>query len=295
MARWLHTLQQFQFFIVHRAGCDHGNADGLSRVPTSPCGQCACVDCPPRWWINHLTRSLLVTRRMLISFLFNPVRIGWLSLMICPDFRITALQLQDSTCITLLTWIRSDVFPPWAEVMSLFPELRLLWHHRNNLLADANGVIWRKRSSPGSELQLLVPKPAREQLFLAYHTSLFGGHLSRNQTLARLSHRFYWSGMSDDVKDWLGSLHEEEVAHRSSTPFGQYSHRSSLGSPWIFFGCLSVHIGHHRLLQQVDRGFSHQEQMRGHGGGCIGGTRLFYGLTCLWLFTAARGVNLKMA
>ena len=46
MARWLHTLQQFQFTIVHRAGRDHSNADGLSRVPTSPCGQCTRVDCP---------------------------------------------------------------------------------------------------------------------------------------------------------------------------------------------------------------------------------------------------------
>ena len=46
MARWLHTLQQFQFSIVHRAGRHHGNAYGLSRVPTSPCGQCARVDCP---------------------------------------------------------------------------------------------------------------------------------------------------------------------------------------------------------------------------------------------------------
>ena len=82
------------------------------------------------------------------------------------NFRITALQLQDSTCITLLTWIRSDVFPPWSEVKCLCPELRLLW---NNLSADANGVIWQKRSSPDAELQLLVPKPAREQLFLAYH------------------------------------------------------------------------------------------------------------------------------
>ena len=36
------------------------------------------------------------------------------------------------------------------------------------------------------------------------HASLFGGHLGRSRTLARLSQRFYWSGMSDDVKDWLG-------------------------------------------------------------------------------------------
>ena len=46
MARWLHTLHQFQFTIVHRAGCDHGNADGLSRAPTDPCRQCTRVECP---------------------------------------------------------------------------------------------------------------------------------------------------------------------------------------------------------------------------------------------------------
>ena len=44
MARWLHTLQQFQLSTVHRAGSDHGNADGLSRAPTA---QCTRVDFPP--------------------------------------------------------------------------------------------------------------------------------------------------------------------------------------------------------------------------------------------------------
>ena len=46
MARWLHTLHQFQFIIVHRAGRDHGNADRLSRAPTDPCRQCTRVECP---------------------------------------------------------------------------------------------------------------------------------------------------------------------------------------------------------------------------------------------------------
>ena len=47
MARWLHALQQFHLSIVHRPGRDHGNADGLSRVPLSPCRQCIRPDCPP--------------------------------------------------------------------------------------------------------------------------------------------------------------------------------------------------------------------------------------------------------
>ena len=55
MARWLHALQKFQFSIVHRAGKDHGNADGLSRVPSSPYGQCTRPDCPP---VDIVTESV---------------------------------------------------------------------------------------------------------------------------------------------------------------------------------------------------------------------------------------------
>ena len=47
MAWWLHALQQFQFSIIHRPGRDHGNADGLSRVPLSPYRQCTQPDSPP--------------------------------------------------------------------------------------------------------------------------------------------------------------------------------------------------------------------------------------------------------
>ena len=103
-------------------------------------------------------------------------------------FHITALQLEDATCVTLLEWIRSDAFPPWAEVKSLCPELRFCGSTcRNNLSADTNGVIWRKRSSADQQLQLLILKAGRQELFLAYHASLFGGHLGRTCTLAPTS------------------------------------------------------------------------------------------------------------
>ena len=228
-------------------------------------------------------------------------------MMICPDsrpasqscenFRITALQLQDSTCITLLTWIRSDAFPPWSE--DKCPELRLLWHHRNNLSADANGVIWQKRSSPGSELQLLVPKPAREQLFLAYHASLFGGHLGRNRTLARLSHRFYWSGMSDDVKDWLG---QSTVCMKRKSPTGRHHPLGNIptGHRWdriamdISTRWLSLHICHRRLLQQMDRGFPIKNKCADTvADALVDKIILRFGMPLL--FTATRGGNMKMA
>ena len=57
------------------------------------------------------------------------------------SFRISALQREDPVCITLHAWIVADEFPPWAEVKSMLPELRSLWHHRNNLSVDPNRNI----------------------------------------------------------------------------------------------------------------------------------------------------------
>ena len=129
------------------------------------------------------------------------------------SFRTSALQREDPNCITLHTWISSGECPSFHEVKGL------LWHHRNNLSLVNNGIIWRKRSSQSSLLQLLVPKSGREQLFLTYHASFFGGHLGRNRTLARLAHRFYWSGMSDDVKEWLTQC---VACVKRNSPVGQH-------------------------------------------------------------------------
>ena len=218
MSRWLHALQQFQFSIVHRPGKDHGNAGGLSRAPSSPCRQCTEPDCPPAVLMHYNTEQPFdsVSTGSSEDADLVPVQFGedWIARLdddlsqpaeISGDsFRISALQREDPVCITLHAWIVADEFPPWAEVRSMLPELRSLWHHRNNLSVDDNGTLWRKRSSQSALLQLLVPKAGRERLFLFYHASLYGGHLGRTRTLARLADRFYWSGMSDDVKDWLG-------------------------------------------------------------------------------------------
>ena len=99
---------------------------------------------------------------------------------------------------------RREHFLPGRRLNASCPELPWLWHHCNNPTVDDSGTICRKRSTHSPSLQLLVPKPGQKEFFLLYHASLYGGHLGRNRTLARLSHRFYWSGMSDDVMEWLG-------------------------------------------------------------------------------------------
>ena len=138
MARWLHTLQQFQFSIIHRAGREHGNADALSRAPSTPCKQCTRPDCPTVDTTVELSDQPFDAESLGDSedAELVPVQSGedWVA-QIDDDlsrpasqagelFRITALQLEDNTCVTVLEWIRSDTFPPWKEVKSLCPELR---------------------------------------------------------------------------------------------------------------------------------------------------------------------------
>ena len=162
MSRWLHALQQFQFSIVHRPGKDHGNADGLSHAPSSPCRQCTRPDCPPAVLLHDDTDQP-----------FDSISTGssgedWIARLeddlsqpaaISGDsFRISALQREDPVCITLHSWIVADEFPPWAEVKGMLPELRSLWHHRNNLSVDDNGTLWRKRSSQSPLLAAIGPQ-----------------------------------------------------------------------------------------------------------------------------------------
>ena len=70
-----------------------------------------------------------------------------LSAVASDSFRISTLPKEDPVCITLSSWISSGTFPTCAEVTGLCPELRLLWHHRNNLTVDDSGIIWRRRST----------------------------------------------------------------------------------------------------------------------------------------------------
>ena len=123
MSRWLHSLQ-------------HGDADGLSRAPSSPCRQCTGPDCPPAVLIHDDTDQPFdsVSTGSSEDADLVPVQSGedWIARLdddlsqpaaISGDsFRISALQREDPVCITLHSWIVADEFHPWAEVKSMLPE-----------------------------------------------------------------------------------------------------------------------------------------------------------------------------
>ena len=104
-----------QFSIVHRAGREHSNADGLSSAPTSPCRQCTRPDCPKVDMTVEVSDQPFDAESLGDSEDADlvPVQSGedWVA-QLDDDlsspasqagelFRITALQLADTTCVTL--------------------------------------------------------------------------------------------------------------------------------------------------------------------------------------------------
>ena len=152
-----------------------GNADGLSRVSSSPCRQCTRPDCPPVVEVSECADQPFDSESTGSSEDADlvPIHSGedWIALLddnlsqpsavVSDSFRISTLKKEDPVCITLSSWISSGTFPSWACVW--------LWHHHNNLTVDDSGIIGRKRSTQSPLLQLLVPKPGRKELFLSYH------------------------------------------------------------------------------------------------------------------------------
>ena len=120
MARWLHTLQQFHFSIIHRLGDDHGHADGLSRAPASPCRQCTRPDCPSVVSFPVSTDQPFNSESTGSSEDADliPIHSGedWVAqfdhdlsqptAVAGDSFHISALQREDTNCITLQTFVR---------------------------------------------------------------------------------------------------------------------------------------------------------------------------------------------
>ena len=76
-----------------------------------------------------------------------------------------------------------------------------LWEH----LLIENGMLKRRyEDAQGCTtwIQLVVPQSLREEIMQDLHAGATEGHLGEVKTLNKIRERFYWPGMSQDVKPW---------------------------------------------------------------------------------------------
>ena len=186
LALWLEQLQEFNFQITHCQGHCHGNADALSR---RPCGQCGR---PHGHLVEESSDSVCMVER-------DPSEPATESIQ---DIR--QLQLEDEAVGPVLR-AKEVARRPSPDVISgkgrEIGYLVQLWDQ----LIVRNGVLYRQHEGehgPGSHLQLVVPRQAREEILQDIHGGVVAGHLGEKKTLSRLKERFYWLGQSEEVKRW---------------------------------------------------------------------------------------------
>ena len=161
-ARWAIELSTYDFVIVHRDGSKHMNADALSRVPAET--------------VNNVQDDTM------------------------EDIRVQ--QQADPDISQLKGWIEQGRKPRASTVKSKGRELRKLYDQYGRC-SLRDGVVyrrWKPTNKDEWQWQIVLPKTMRENAIHSLHDE--SGHFCHTKTLNRVKYRYFWPGMSTDVKDW---------------------------------------------------------------------------------------------
>lgn len=79
-------------------------------------------------------------------------------------------------------------------------------------------------NEPAKFHSILVPKQIRREILRAYYDSPMAGHLGQRKTLQNVQSKYYWKGISKDVKTYVkscASCNERKNAYREKLPESQ--------------------------------------------------------------------------
>ena len=220
LARWLEELSQYNMTIVHRKGCEHTNADALSRIGDTlrscdcyragadlgdlPCGGCRYCTRAHHQWSRFLDDVDDVVPLAVMSIdvqLNSPNDSGssnWVEGYTPGQLR--DFQLLDPNIELVMLWLEGDYEPSRRELLLTSPETRALWSCRD-CLSISNGVLfyaWSEHPQLGTRSCIVIPQALRQEVLHGCHDSRSAGHLGMEKTLNRLKDRFYWYGMTRD-------------------------------------------------------------------------------------------------
>ncbi|GBM69539.1 Transposon Ty3-I Gag-Pol polyprotein [Araneus ventricosus] len=187
IARWIQTLQEYDFEIQHRTGTSHGNADALSRRP-----------CKESY--KHCTnaeKKFVMERDISVKVL--TIEDAWSS------SEVQKAQLEDPAIWPILEKkLNSEDQPSWQEIAPESPATKRYWALWDSLHLQ-DGVLYRKwESDDGSSCrwQLILPKSRIQEVLRETHDSASGGRFGVMKTLSKIRERFYWDRLRADFKKW---------------------------------------------------------------------------------------------
>ena len=203
LARWLETLDIYNFKIEHRPGAKHGNADALSRMHCEQCGmdhEGYKTRRGRRPKVEDSTAQAVKTRSQAQKHPLPDVTTNWL-----PNTELSREELQqaqqaDPLLSTVIKWIEKGERPEYKEIAAEGQEARFYWAQFDSLKI-VGGVLTREVDLPNvtSRRQICLPPSKREEAMKTCHENLTAGHFGHRKTHLILKRRFIWPGMAKSV------------------------------------------------------------------------------------------------
>lgn len=230
LARWLETLQDYNFEIRHRPGRLHANADALSRRPceAEQCRYCQRVE--DRDTANPTVSALQATPlddgsepQVSATTAADSEGLETIDLQ-----QLQRDQSQDPVISQVQTWVETGQRPAWNAVSALDPETKALYSQWTSL-SIRDGLLHRRWQTPNGHrevFQLLVPRQLRPRVLQLVHGSVGAGHFGVAKTLHRLRARFYWPRCRQDVELYVhrcdSCTAKKGPTRKSHAPLQQY-------------------------------------------------------------------------
>jgi hypothetical protein len=226
LARWITTLESYDFVIKHRRGRDHVNADSLSRI-TRPCARVECRDCskrPPekvrkrkRYFKSVEFPCQFETETADTSqspanevnaesseMNFNGDVYAIFNMAVFTWEELAREQRSDDNIGPMVKWKEERQSRPSSkDVDGYGSEIRTLWGQWDLLVMHENVLCRRIEIGPGTVVkQIVLPGKFRADVLKELHDAPLGGHRGRAKTFEKIRSRVYWPGQRKDVILW---------------------------------------------------------------------------------------------
>lgn len=106
------------------------------------------------------------------------------------------------------------------------------------MLVVINGIVYYLFECDDGETKalLIAPSEIRAQIFNQLHNARTGGHLGRDKTINSIKRRFYWPGLTSDVRRWCKACNECSMVKRGPG-LGKFTlQQTSVGVPFDRIG-----------------------------------------------------------
>lgn len=185
MVRWLEYLQGFNFTVSHIQGSTNIVADALSRSPNQ-----APPDAVEETEQHEFNRAIFALEAANTE---EPAEVTPLN----PEY-IKDQQERDPVLITVSLWLEKQ--PDKKDVTKARKDLQVYYNILNTLHKKEGVLVQQVQHWKGELQKILVPEALRQDVFLSCHNDVVG-HWGIMPTAARISQRFFYPGILQDVRN----------------------------------------------------------------------------------------------